>query len=271
VQSICVHIHDTNTQARCARTKAALDALDGTQVDGPPTFYPLVCYAELAGDDPTCEDEPLLLDNDDVVSLISEEDAAGAPSAGEEDVAHLFMSSSDDEVGDIAPAPVPAASSAGVHVPAMDAPSHDVPPPLPPSGSSSIAHPTWGESRNPAAFVVFVKGGKVSFYRGKTIAEAVCRCPAHGKCVLTRTLNPSAAPAKEAQGRPLGLLAGWLAKGDSCLTKEAHWAQDAMPTLAERQAAREALQHLGTPDADGLLASERPLRPGETDEPVLMP
>jgi hypothetical protein len=154
--------------------------------------------------------------------------------------------------------------------------------PVPPlatgvSGSGSSTGPTGGleelaeipdESqitRDRAAHVVFVDGGRLAFYGGKQHnATAQCNNPSHGKCVLTRKMTSGRKPG---QGRPLGLLAAWLASGAEMSSKEEHWALPAWPTLAARKTARAALKALDTPDVRGLLASERAQLSGEESEP----
>jgi hypothetical protein len=144
------------------------------------------------------------------------------------------------------------------------------PPPLPPpsepptSAASATGARPFGVGK--AAHVVFVPGGKLSFYLGKEIVEAVCRCPTHGKCVLTRKTTGSSALGREGQGRPLGLLAAWLAKGSSFATKTEHFDLGNRPSRAERMDARAALRAMGTPDALGVLDSERVKRLGEESE-----
>ena len=79
---------------------------------------------------------------------------------------------------------------------------------------------------------------------------------------LSRSASEGRSPS---QGRPLGLLAAWLAHGAMCGRKEDHWNKDQWPSLEERSAHRELLALV--PGSDTLFAAERPQRPGEGPEP----
>ena len=157
-------------------------------------------------------------------------------------------------IADVEMAGAASSSGAGEAVP-----DGEVPPPSP------AEDPGFGRSRPPA--VLFVHGGKLSLYtaRAKVFATATCDNPRHGKCVLTKSLEPSA--TDPAQGRPLGLLLAWLAKGSDQETKEAHWSPEVWPTLPQRRAARTAFAALTCSDAVALRTAERALRPGEDEEP----
>lgn len=124
------------------------------------------------------------------------------------------------------------------------------------------------QGRSPALAVTFVPGGKLSCYSGRAIVEAVCSNPAHGKCVMTRTLMASSTPGRAGQGRPLGFLAAWLAAGLDAPTKAVHWAASGV-AKSNRQAARSALR--AAPGGDALLSLERVRREGEDSEPDEVP
>lgn len=119
-----------------------------------------------------------------------------------------------------------------------------------------------------AATVLF-PSGRITFWPAGGKFEAICRNPAHGKCVLTRThrakqgLTPSGFPKG---GRPLGLLAAWLLKADHTDSKEAHWSTDVLgSSFAEREAGRRFVET--APGGDMLLGLERPRAEGEPAEP----
>ena len=87
-----------------------------------------------------------------------------------------------------------------------------------------------------------------------------------GKCRLTRGSEAFAiAGRREAQGRPLGLLGAWLAKGMYLNTKEEHDAEVAFLSYADRVSARGQLL-LATNGAD-LAKMDREVGQGEPDEP----
>jgi hypothetical protein len=125
----------------------------------------------------------------------------------------------------------------------------------PPVVVSSVPVPEVCDSnRVAAAFVAFVPGGKITYYDRQNKVEAVCLNWRHGKCVLTRSM---AITTRSGMGRPLGLCMAWLAKGASVATKVEHWADEAMPSRAERVVGRIALKAMGSPGSVGLLSKER--------------
>ena len=103
--------------------------------------------------------------------------------------------------------------------------------------------------------------------------QATCGNPAHqgDLCRLTRTSAPSARGGQRAgpQGRPLGLLAAWLAAAPTAATAEDHKAAVAFLDIEERRSAREELMKL--PSGRSLAELERPQRTGESPEPLGMP
>lgn len=184
------------------------------------------------------------------------------------DVAALFMSDAEDEPAAEAPMAVEAASSSGGPPAAHAAPPDpEVAPPLLRADSGPRG---FGMGQGRAAAIVFVDGGKLSLYENRMIVEAVCRNPTHGKCVLTRSLNASTGRRVE-QGRPLGLMVAWLAKGAGLPSKAEHWSPEHWPSFTERCTGRAALKALAMPDSVALLAAERAKRPGEASEPEADP
>ena len=94
---------------------------------------------------------------------------------------------------------------------------------------------------------------------------ATCKKPGHGKCVRTRTCNPSDKKGKEGQGRCLGYLTAFCmhAMREDVADKKKHF--EFKPTRAERQAAR--LNFTTFPGAHHFVAKERPKAEGEESEP----
>ena len=120
-------------------------------------------------------------------------------------------------------------------------------------------------ARSAAELVLEIDGGVLSYYR-QGIFTATCSNPLHHRCVLTRTARAGRAPA---QGRPLGLLASWLAMGTAVESKEEHWDKTTWPSFEDRRAAREALAQQD--DAWPFFGFERAEREGEGAEPLLLP
>ena len=119
--------------------------------------------------------------------------------------------------------------------------------------------------RHAAEVVCILPGGRITWYR-QGFFTAQCQNPAHGRCVLTRSSEEG---RRAPQGRPLGLLAGWLARGLELPDKASHWLKTNWPSLEQRQHSRALLD-----DAEGgpeLLDCERPQRPEEGPEPDLQP
>ena len=164
----------------------------------------------------------------------------------------VFDPAGGEEGGVVAPLPVPDVALA------------PAPPDLSAAGSSGdVAPPEPAEAqpKRPATFVAFVPGGKLTYYENprKKFVVAECANPKHGRCNRTRTMkSPPRGSVNEAlgQGRPLGYLAAWLAKGAGPATKDGHLCESQRPSLQERKDARSALKAMGTPDAMGLLARE---------------
>lgn len=123
--------------------------------------------------------------------------------------------------------------------------------------------------RGGATVILQVPGGSIGFYPSKQAFEAVCEQPGHGRCVLTRTKQGRriGGSASLCGGRPVGFLAAWLAAGEGCPSKAAHWEATAIERpLAERAALRAQIAACG-PSGRTLLDCERPQEPGEPAEP----
>lgn len=184
-------------------------------------------------------------DFDMMEDTVFDDKEAGAPLA-DDVLADMASRSAEDDHQAVA--------GVGEEAAAVAAASGDVLP-LPPPPAPVAAR----GARNQAMFVVFVPGGKLTYYGGRhenLVAE--CDNPAHGRCVKTKTMR---APlrlnrANRGQGRPVGLLAAWLAKGAAATSKADHWSGAFQPSYAERVAARTALQDMCSADAEGILAGE---------------
>ena len=146
------------------------------------------------------------------------------------------------------------------------------PPPLPAPATPPPPRPAAAKERQAPMAVVFVPGGKLTYYYSEKNAfcTAECNNPTHGRCVKTRTMRePARASAKsKGQGRPVGYLAAWLAKGIDLGSKALHWSDEQQPSFAERAAARAQVADDGSADSALLLAGEVPPQDGE-DEPKL--
>ena len=110
--------------------------------------------------------------------------------------------------------------------------SGDLSPPLPPPAGGPPG-PDLAPAMRPRGggntmAVLFVTGGKLTFYTGARDTNLVAECGhiCHGRCVKTKTMKGPAAHlvSKKGQGRPAGYLAAWLAKGLSpcCDSKAKH-------------------------------------------------
>lgn len=212
--------------------------------------------------------EELLLSSDD------QEDQEGCPSEHDEEREEvgslaLFLDDNNDALqqpleSQLAPAEVAPPSAPEQKVQAVGAAE------APPSAPPPPPEPANARRRGRGHDTVVFPWGKITFYESKGGAfEAICRNPAHGKCVLTRGARgkPGASSSTSAPrgGRPLGFLAAWLAKGDAA-SKEEHWSDVCIrPSLAARQAGREFVR--SALHGEALMARERPAVPGEPPEP----
>ena len=147
-----------------------------------------------------------------------------------------------------------------------------VPPPLSPAHDEGLCD-AWAASSISAEFLPFVAGASIALHTVEATSpttggrfEATCgQTWKHGtRCRLTRT-SVGVRGQNEARGRPLGLLAAWLA-GALC-SEDADEHASAVPFLCfdERAEHRNALITLQN-GAD-LAMLERPLREGESLEP----
>ena len=137
-------------------------------------------------------------------------------------------------------------------------------PAAPPAGRAARREVS---ARGKSEQTVSVPGGRVSFYRKGNFFQATCSNPAHlPKCVLSRSAEEGRKPS---QGRPLGFLVAWLAKGAELPDKSSHWNKDHWPSHEERLACRRQLAVVE--GGEGLLLSERVQRPDEGEEPEAIP
>lgn len=135
----------------------------------------------------------------------------------------------------------------------------------PPAPAVAIPAPA---RQSKATAEVFFHGHRVAYYQGRQEFYAICSNERHGKlCRKARSARPSSdLIRRSAQGRPLGYLAAWLLAPtrSPCVSADEHkWL--APCNHQQRVAAREALKQCD--GADVLFAYERPLRPGEPEEP----
>ena len=146
--------------------------------------------------------------------------------------------------------------------------------PLPPPPGTPPGVQRGKQTRNSPMAVVFVPGGKLTYYYSakNEICTAECSNKKHGRCVKTKTMRePTKAMGRlRGQGRPVGWLAAWLGKGIDCESKAKHWAEESEPTYAERVAARELVQGDDSADAALLMAGEAPIQDG-AEEPERVP
>lgn len=144
----------------------------------------------------------------------------------------------------------------------------ELPPALPPVAAARQP-PEGLDAGDVVAHTAF---GVIRYYNNRQEFVAHCSNPQHGQqCRLSRSAKPSLAAHRAGQGRPIGLLAAWLAVSfeEELPNKAAHVRLQPLPELSARQAARAALA--GSPGSAGLLSKERPVRRGEPDEPEFVP
>ena len=151
----------------------------------------------------------------------------------------------------------PAADAVPEDLP-RDAQPEEEPPAMP-------AHPP-PQLRVRSDLVCEVPGGRIMYYHTKNLFTATCSQPGHGQCVLTRSAG---AGRRAAQGRPLGLLASWLAAGARHATKAEHWDRSQWPSHEQRSTHRDLLAE--NPLGLQLLQEERPQEAGEAAEPDDVP
>eukprot|EP00971_Amphidinium_carterae_P341102 6479738-Amphidinium_carterae.2 len=192
------------------------------------------------------EDE--LLDNDIVEQQVVPEETAAIATADPVDQVDAQLTlqaeskAEDGETGFVQPT---AAVSSGA------ASSHAKAPSLPPV--------FYG--RSDAAGVVLVgELGKISYYEGKHSFEAVCK--QHDNCKLTRT----AVQGNRSSGRPLGLMASWLALPCTASDHKDKTFLSKALTLERRTEARDHLSNL--PGGSAMMSWERKPLEGEAAEPT---
>ena len=122
-----------------------------------------------------------------------------------------------------------------------------------------------GLARNKAVLTATVEGGLISYY-AQGFFTATCKQAGHGRCVLSRTSLPG---TRSQQGRPLGLMMAWLAAGHNHDTKAQHWDKSMWPDQPTRLHHRGLLRQL--PSGPTLLEQEKPVAPGEPEEPLELP
>ena len=134
------------------------------------------------------------------------------------------------------------------------------------SDDVSSAPPPAGDKRRDC-MVVLSGGGVIRWYGNGENFAATCPNPAHGKCVMTRASCGHAfiAARYPHQGRPVGMLAAWLANS-GVPSKKDHWEKADMPSLSAREAARAELKTSRA--GRRILRRERSPRPGEPEEPA---
>ena len=141
--------------------------------------------------------------------------------------------------------------------------------PLPPAPQARAAPAMMlAGPRLPAEAVVTWPGlGKIAYHQSKASFEATCFC--HPQCVVSRTANGRHIKGRGlVAGRPLGFLTCWVLHATSCDSKAVHWDKEGWKahfTLESRQTARRQL--LALPGGTTLAANERPVSPGEAEEP----
>ena len=124
--------------------------------------------------------------------------------------------------------------------------------------------------------VLALEGGAIPHYPSNGNFEAACAHHRDERCTLTRAGNASSgsSPSRASAGRPLGLLAAWLAIGMLCEDKAAHKAPLNMKQLSgpegfdSRKEDREALA--ASVDSAFFFEQERPPAAGQGSEPVVV-
>lgn len=175
----------------------------------------------------------------------------------------------------VADSPQPLGELAMVAIGQQSAPLPSGPGPSGASAASSSPAPPLAAyyGRRAGLDSVRLYGGQITYYpatmTSKARFQAICPMKdVHGTgCQLTRSAHAAEGRSKgrEAQGRPLGMMAAWLSCSSMCETKHQHEAMIATVTLEHRREARAHL--LLQPGGPAVAAQERALRPGELDEP----
>lgn len=110
-------------------------------------------------------------------------------------------------------------------------------------------------------------GGTIRTYEKTN--TVVMHCPHHPRCRLTRSLKASSLRGREGQGRPLGFLYAWSKLGARSASADIH-VHGGLPSLQERQVARQELQGMPLASIPALFDLERPQRPDEPAEPDIV-
>ena len=202
------------------------------------------------GGEPIGEDDPGDAEGDDVGDfdpcLQSDSDDDGGP----DDAAEALAVEQQLVVAE--PVAAPPEQPEMVPLPLGDGPRYGRLPPLGGRGS--------------AVEVFSVPGGEIRYYDGIRRFAAWCGNPNHtNRC---RREKVSYSGRGGGQGRPLGFLMAWLARGADHDTQEQHMMLDMMIDYQSRLAGRQTLRD--TPGSDALFAGERPAVDGE-DEPIEHP
>lgn len=121
-------------------------------------------------------------------------------------------------------------------------------------------------ARNAPEIIFRVPRGEIRYYARIRRFAAWCHNEAHGR--RCRREKVAYEGRGGGQGRPLGLLMAWLARGDDHATSRDHMDLELLIDFESRQIGRQALQAMEGSEA--MLAKERPMRNGE-DEPVEHP
>lgn len=162
---------------------------------------------------------------------------------------------------------------------AVDAADAAEPPEPPPPAPPPLGGPAeeFGEELAIADSVIrdgdlyslsFAGRGCIKYYFKTKIFVAECWCPLHmaeGRCHLTRQATASTWKGREGAGRPLGLMMAWIFTCPAAFSRSEHVRQ--YPSCIPRDVRLEwrgKLAALGSEASSQLLASERPLREGET-------
>ena len=139
-----------------------------------------------------------------------------------------------------------------------------------PAAPASVA--TMGD-RGDADAVVVVPGGKISYYKKNCRFEAVCSQHPKERCRLTRTSKGPTRANLEGQGRPVGLLAAWLAAGVHAEVNSAEVHRGGLLvcliTRAQRIEGRAAVG--ADPNLAALMSFERPQGADPDPEPERVP
>jgi len=155
-------------------------------------------------------------------------------------------------------------------------PSVPIPPSLVPVPPEAVERGHGGGGGgNPLGDLEFITelpgdGGLLAYFPASQNFVAMCLQDDHGNdnerasCRRVRTAVPGRA---RGQGRPIGFLLAWLADS-SHASRDSHVAHRGRYPLAQRRELRQAfINRSSDPQIAGLLSRERPLRPGEPEEP----